>query len=161
MNGMPDKRAASRGLGGVWWIVIAVVAIGALLVFMPRRPSPTGTAPQGQVQQSPSAAALPPEVTVEQAAEMRDKGSFMLDVRQPDEWAAGHMPGSKLIPLDELESRLAEVPRDQEIVVVCHSGNRSKQGRDILVQAGYTQVASLSGGLSAWEAAGRPTVPGP
>jgi rhodanese-related sulfurtransferase len=54
-----------------------------------------------------------------------------------------------------------ELPRDQEIVVVCRSGNRSQQGRDILLQAGFTQVTSMAGGLSQWRSAGYSTVTGP
>jgi len=62
-----------------------------------------------------------------------------------------------LIPLDELEDRLDEVPRDQDIVVICRSGNRSQVGRDILQTAGFPRVTSVNGGLTAWKAAGYPT----
>jgi rhodanese-related sulfurtransferase len=58
--------------------------------------------------------------------------------------------------LDELPSRVDEVPKDQEIVVVCRSGNRSQSGRDILQNAGFENVTSMSGGLNAWGAAGYP-----
>ena len=85
----------------------------------------------------------------------------MLDVRQPEEWVDFHMPGSTLIPLDQLEARLDEVPHDQEVVVVCRSGNRSQAGRDILVNAGYNPVTSMAGGLKGWRAAGYETVSGP
>jgi rhodanese-related sulfurtransferase len=84
----------------------------------------------------------------------------MLDVRQPDEWAAGHIPGATLIPLGELSSRLAEVPEDRQVVVVCRSGNRSAQGRDILLGAGYPSATSMAGGMNAWTAAGYETVTG-
>ena len=66
-----------------------------------------------------------------------------------------------LIPLDQLASRVNEVPRDQEIVVVCRSGNRSQQGRDILLQAGFEQVTSMQGGLNEWRATGYPVASGP
>ena len=66
-----------------------------------------------------------------------------------------------LIPLDQLSDRLAEVPTDQTIVVVCRSGNRSQQGRDILKQAGYEQVTSMTGGLKTWQAKGYPVTTGP
>jgi rhodanese-related sulfurtransferase len=71
------------------------------------------------------------------------------------------VPGSTLVPLGELESRLVEVPRDQEVVVVCRSGNRSAEARDILLEAGYERVTSMAGGLLQWRAAGYPTVRGP
>ncbi|HSD85001.1 MAG TPA: rhodanese-like domain-containing protein, partial [Anaerolineae bacterium] len=91
----------------------------------------------------------------------RDDGAFILDVRTPDEWNTVHIPGATLIPLDQLGSRLNEVPQDKEVVVVCHSGNRSKQGRDILKNAGFSQVTSMAGGMNQWQAAGLPTVTGP
>lgn len=110
---------------------------------------------------APAAAALPAEISVAEAAAKRDAGAFILDVRQPDEWNEAHIPGATLIPLDKLEERVNEVPKDKEVVVVCRSGNRSKQGRDILKNAGFTQVTSMSGGLTQWKAAGQPTVTGP
>jgi rhodanese-related sulfurtransferase len=91
----------------------------------------------------------------------RSAGAFVLDVRQPDEWNEYHVPGSTLIPLDQLETRLNEVPQDKEIVVVCRSGNRSQPGRDVLKNAGFKQVTSMAGGLKEWKAAGLPTVAGP
>jgi rhodanese-related sulfurtransferase len=107
------------------------------------------------------AAALPAEISVADAAAKRDAGAFILDVRQPDEWNAVHIPGATLIPLDQLAARVNEVPKDQEVVVVCRSGNRSKQGRDILKNAGFTQVTSMAGGMNQWSAAGLPTATGP
>jgi rhodanese-related sulfurtransferase len=103
----------------------------------------------------------PLEISLEEAVAKHESGVFILDVRQPDEWNEYHVPGSTLIPLGELASRVNELPRDQEIVVVCRSGNRSAQGRDILIDAGFTQVTSLAGGLSQWQAAGYPVVSGP
>jgi rhodanese-related sulfurtransferase len=105
--------------------------------------------------------AYPLEISVEEAVAKRDAGAFLLDVRQPEEWNELHVPDSTLIPLSELASREDELPKDQEIVVVCRSGNRSAQGRDILLEAGFAQVTSLAGGLTQWKAAGYPTVSGP
>lgn len=106
-------------------------------------------------------AALPKEISVDEAQTLRQDGAFILDVRQPEEWVDYHIPGSTLIPLGELESRLSEVPEDQEIVVVCRSGNRSQAGRDILTSAGFSQVTSMSGGVSTWRSSGYETVTGP
>jgi rhodanese-related sulfurtransferase len=97
------------------------------------------------------------EISAAEAAALRDDGAFILDVREPEEWAEYHIPGSTLIPLGELQSRANELPRDREIVVVCRSGNRSAEGRDILLDAGFTQVTSLAGGLRDWQAQGYPT----
>lgn len=104
---------------------------------------------------------LPREISVSEAASMRDAGAFILDVREPDEWNDSHIPGATLIPLGELAARANEVPQDQEIVVVCRSGNRSAQGRDILLSAGFENVTSMAGGINQWKSAGLETVSGP
>jgi rhodanese-related sulfurtransferase len=96
------------------------------------------------------------EIGLEEAYQKYQAGAFVLDVRTPEEWEEFHAPNTTLIPLNELESRLDEVPRDREIVVVCRSGNRSQAGRDILRQAGFDSVTSLAGGLNAWRDAGYP-----
>jgi rhodanese-related sulfurtransferase len=110
---------------------------------------------------SAAQAPLPAEVSVDEAAALREGGAFMLDVRQPEEWIEYHIPGSTLIPLDQLEARLNEIPQDQEVVVVCRSGNRSQVGRDILLKGGYEQVTSMAGGLNGWRATGYEVVSGP
>ena len=104
---------------------------------------------------------LAPQVTVMEAAALRDGGALVLDVREPSEWAAGHIPGATLIPLGELASRLTELPSDRTIVTVCRSGNRSAQGRDILLAAGFTTVTSMAGGMNDWVTAGLEVVTGP
>lgn len=100
------------------------------------------------------------EISVEEAYTKSQAGAFLLDVREPNEWKQYHVPGSTLISLGDLKSRLSEVPRDQEIVVVCRSGNRSKTGRNILQEAGFSDVVSMAGGLKEWRTAGYPTVSG-
>jgi len=121
----------------------------------------TSAAPGAATSAAPGAGvALPDEIDVAAAARERDAGAFILDVREPDEWAAGHIPGATLIPLGRLAARAGEVPTDRDVVVVCRSGNRSAQGRDILRAAGLTQVTSMAGGMKAWTAAGNPTVTG-
>lgn len=78
----------------------------------------------------------------------------VVDVREPVEFAGGHLACARLIPLAELERRLGELPCDQPIVVVCKSGKRSAQGASLLQAKGLKQVSTLEGGLTAWEAAG-------
>lgn len=90
----------------------------------------------------------------------RDAGVFILDVREHSEWDEYHVPGSSLIPLKQLPQRLAELPKDKPIVVVCRSGNRSQEGRDILKQGGFENVTSMAGGLLQWRQKGYPTVTG-
>ncbi|NOY99560.1 MAG: rhodanese-like domain-containing protein [Chloroflexi bacterium] len=109
----------------------------------------------------PTAATLPTEINVDQAYQRYNEGTFLLDVRTIEEWNEYHIPNTTLIPLDELPDRLDEVPRDQMIVVVCRSGNRSQIGRDILLQAGFEQVASMAGGVKTWRASGYPIETGP
>ena len=98
-------------------------------------------------------------VSVNEAFDLAQNGAFVLDVRTLEEWNEFHAPGTTLIPLDQLASRLNEVPRDRQIVVVCRSGNRSQQGRDILLNAGFEQVTSMTGGLNEWRASGFPIEP--
>jgi rhodanese-related sulfurtransferase len=98
---------------------------------------------------------LPDEVDVETVAAIRQNpGVYLLDVREPDEYAAGHIPGITLIPMGEVASRLAELPRDKEIIVTCRTGNRSGQIADLLREQGFTNVHNMTGGIVAWEEAG-------
>lgn len=83
---------------------------------------------------------------------------IFIDVRTPEEYAGGHIRGAKLIPLQELEQRLAEVPKDRQVYLYCHSGRRSADASKILVKAGYTNIENVSGGITAWREAGYPTV---
>jgi rhodanese-related sulfurtransferase len=114
---------------------------------------------QSANQKNNQTTSLPAEISVSQAYTKYQNGAFFLDVRTQEEWNQFHAPNSTLIPLDQLPSRLNEIPKDKEIVVVCRSGNRSAQGRDILVNAGFTQVTSMQGGLTDWQAAGFPITP--
>jgi rhodanese-related sulfurtransferase len=98
-----------------------------------------------------------PEVTVEVARTRADGGDVVLDVREPDEWHAGHVDGSLWIPMGEVAARQAELPDDRALVVICRSGARSGKVVGALVQAGYDAV-NVTGGLKAWAAAGYPLV---
>ena len=100
-------------------------------------------------------ASLSAEVNAEAGYKMVQEGAFMLDVRTQEEWDEYHSPNATLIPLDQLQARLSEVPKDKEILVVCRSGNRSQQGRDILLAAGYN-ATSMAGGMKDWYAKGYP-----
>ena len=91
------------------------------------------------------------------AAQVED-GAYLLDVREPDEWAAGHAPGAHHLPMMEIPARLAEVPADAEVVVVCRSGGRSGQVTSYLMGNGWDNVRNLDGGMQSWAAAGRELV---
>lgn len=102
---------------------------------------------------------LPSTISVSDAYNLYQNGAFVLDVRTQEEWNEYHVPNTTLIPLDQLPSRLDEVPSDRQIIVVCRSGNRSQQGRDILLKAGFEQVTSMAGGLTEWRNSGYPIEP--
>ena len=102
---------------------------------------------------------LAPDVSVTDAYAMYQNGAFVLDVRNVDEWNEFRAPNTTLIPLGELTVRFNEVPRDREIVVVCRSVDCSQQGRDILLNAGFVSVTSMTVGLNEWRALGYPTEP--
>lgn len=82
------------------------------------------------------------------------EGGYLLDVREDDEWRAGHAPEAVHIPLGELGGRADEVPKDQKVYVVCRVGGRSAQAVMALNQAGWDSV-NVAGGMAAWERAGR------
>jgi rhodanese-related sulfurtransferase len=83
--------------------------------------------------------------------------SFVLDVRENDEWAAGHAEGALHIPMGEVVGRIGEIPEGSRIHVVCRVGGRSAQVTQYLVGQGLDAV-NVSGGMLDWEAAGRPVV---
>jgi rhodanese-related sulfurtransferase len=80
---------------------------------------------------------------------------FLLDVRELDEWDAGHAPSAVHVPMGEVVARIAEIPRDADVVVVCRSGHRSAAVTAYLSQGGW-RARNLDGGMIAWQAAGRP-----
>ena len=75
---------------------------------------------------------------------------LVLDVREPWELEAARLPGTVDIPMNEVPKRLAELPRDRDIVVMCHGGVRSMKVAFFLAQNGFTRVANLTGGIHAW-----------
>ena len=98
-----------------------------------------------------------PTVTVQyvSAGEMND--GVLLDVREPDEWAAGHAPEAVWIPLGDLETRRFELPMNKRIVAICRSGARSQQATDALIAWGF-EAANFEGGMRAWAEANFPVV---
>ena len=100
-----------------------------------------------------------PEVEVEEAARLVDGGAYLLDVREPAEWDAGHSPSAAWIPLGELGARLDEVPTDRTVAVICRSGGRSAVATDALRQSGIDAV-NVAGGMRAWAVEGLPVVAG-
>jgi len=101
-------------------------------------------------------------VDVNQGAALQSRGALLLDVREPDEYAQGHAPGSTLIPLGQLEQRLNGIAgyKDKPVAVICHSGRRSAQAAKLLDKAGFSAVSNVEGGMLAWQKAGLPVVTG-
>ena len=84
-------------------------------------------------------------------------GAYLIDVREADEWACGHAPDAVHLPLSELAARVAEVPGEQPVYVICKVGGRSEQAVNYLNQLGRSTV-NVSGGMLAWQAAGKAMV---
>jgi len=97
------------------------------------------------------------EVSAAEAVDLVRDGAILLDVREQDEWDAGHAPQATHLAMSELNARVDELPRDVQLVCVCHAGGRSSRVADALNQAGW-QAINLTGGMRAWQAAGLPVV---
>jgi len=82
---------------------------------------------------------------------------FLLDVREDDEWAAGHAPEAVHIPVGTLNERAVEIPQDRDVYVICRSGARSAYAAQALVGAGW-QAVNVADGMTGWAVAGRPMV---
>jgi len=137
MSKQVKKTIKKKNNNNIWLILGGLVIIAlAVIIGFSQNTAETNT--------------LPLEVSVEEAYQMRENGAFVLDVRELNEWEDGHIPGATLIPLGQLESRMEEVPEDQEVVIVCRSGNRSAQAREILKNAGFTNITSMAGGMNQW-----------
>ncbi len=78
------------------------------------------------------------------------RAPFVLDVRTPEEYASGRVPGAYNVPLDQLERRRDEIPSDVEVVVYCERGPRAARAEAALREAGYSQLRRLEGDMSGW-----------
>jgi rhodanese-related sulfurtransferase len=115
---------------------------------------PVATEPWGPVRRSYAGL---PEIAAEWVVDHRGEIT-LLDVRSAEEFTGpdGHVPGSRLLPLPELEAHLAEIPTERPVVVVCHAGSRSALATQQLLKAGHQRVANLRGGLRLWAESGYP-----
>jgi glyoxylase-like metal-dependent hydrolase (beta-lactamase superfamily II)/rhodanese-related sulfurtransferase len=96
-----------------------------------------------------------PDVTIDDI-EARPDRSLLIDVREPEEFCLGHVPGAINLPQSEIASRLDELPRDEAIYVICQSGYRSCRAAQFLAQIGFENMVNVEGGTSAWRDAGKP-----
>ncbi len=117
--------------------------------------TPTPLTPEVVHQPTATVAVLPKNLSPATVNQLRgNEAIVIIDVRQPEEYAEGHIPGAVLIPLGELANRLSEVPTDKPVILVCRSGNRSVQALQLLQEAGFTNGHNMVGGMKAWVAAG-------
>lgn len=100
------------------------------------------------------------EVTIEQLKQAQNSGATVVDVREPDEYAGGHVPGAQSLPLGDLSARMGELPQGETLYLVCQGGGRSMKAADLLASQGY-DVRSVAGGTSAWTEAGEQVASGP
>jgi phage shock protein E len=117
---------------------------------------------------APAAAVAAEEAPLISAADLAKRVEatgkpMLLDVRTPEEFAQGHLPGAVNIPLDDLAKRVGEVKSaaPQEVVVYCQRGGRARKGEEVLAKAGVPGILHLDGGMSAWVEAGQPVTKPP
>lgn len=138
---------------------VAVLGLGMSFVMMSQGQSAalSPAAPAHGV--SASAQVAPARVQLigpqEYLAQFSEQPHLLLDVRTPQEFASGHIPGAVNISLQTLESRLSELPTDRPIVLYCRSGNRSATASQLLLRRGFSQLYDL-GGIITWQAQGLP-----
>lgn len=96
-----------------------------------------------------------PGIQVDEAMLEASSGAILVDVREQDEWDAGHAPTATFVPLSSLQDRVAELPRNERLLIVCHSGMRSLRATSFLRDRGLDAV-NVEGGMAAWIAAGGP-----
>lgn len=100
-----------------------------------------------------------PEIDVDQLARLVGDGAVVVDVRNPDEYVEGHVPGATLIPLGEVPDRTAEIPTDRPVFVVCAVGGRSLKASQYLIGLGV-DATNVAGGTKGWIDAGHPVTTG-
>jgi rhodanese-related sulfurtransferase len=108
------------------------------------------------------AGATPASITVQDAAQKMKAADkpLLVDVREPSEWDEVHIDGARLAPLGKVDSELADVDHNREILLVCRSGRRSAKAQQLLATKGFTKLTNVEGGMLAWEKAGLPVVRG-
>ena len=96
------------------------------------------------------------EIDVEALAKLHADGATVIDVRNPDEYESGHVPGARLIPLPEVAERVDEVPEGEPVYVICAMGGRSHKAAEFFRANGIDAV-NVAGGTKAWIEADQPT----
>jgi rhodanese-related sulfurtransferase len=122
------------------------------LAFISHAAFAAGTKSVASVQASAKSLVSSPVISTDELKEALAKKLpwMIIDVRTPEEHAAGHIPGSVNIPLDTLEKRYAEIPKDKVVILTCRSGRRSGLAQETLAKFGYTNTRNHTGGISGW-----------
>ncbi len=99
-----------------------------------------------------------PSISAAELHARRESGAapVVIDVRTPEEYASGHIPGAVNVPFDQVAQRIAEIDAPHGVALYCMVGPRARKGESALLAAGYEKVFHLEGGLAAWQAAGLP-----
>jgi len=151
-----DVAIPRQGIRRKFGLGIALLGAFALVAGVPA--SAAEPTPAAVPAAKPAAATVTP-MTQEQLLEHQAKHPqhlFLLDVRSPEEFKAGHVPGAVNVPYDQIASRLADVPKDKDVVLYCRSGRRAGIAAEVLQANGYTRLSHLEGDMNAWVEKGRP-----
>jgi rhodanese-related sulfurtransferase len=132
--------------------------VGIVLVVIILGIGGTGILPRisGNTQATSTTVVNNQRVSVDAAYQLYQEEVLTVDVRTPEEWEEGHIPGATLIPLNELVERAGELPKGDPILLYCRSGNRSLQALNLLAAQGFQNLSSMDGGINDWAAAGYP-----
>lgn len=134
--------------------VLAALSTAALLLFAG---CSNATAEQSAKTESSSSASAADQgvqqISVTEAAQRMDKGVRIVDVREPGEYSAGHIPGVELVPLATVAKAAAGWDKDQPLMLICRSGNRSNIAAHKLEDLGFKDLANVQGGMNAWRGA--------
>ncbi len=172
------KALSSPPQHGSARLLLATFAGAVVLVVMStmaQATEPAATAPSSAVPAVAAKAVVPTVPATAQPAVMKPMSQeellehqskhagqlYVLDVRSPEEFREGHVPGAINVPYDQIAARIAEVPKDKDVVLYCRSGRRAGIAADVLAANGYTRLSHLEGDMQAWIAQGRPVVEGP
>jgi len=127
--------------------LVVTIAVSALIIYYTQIHLPSTTISFG-------------DVTVEEAKSLVESNVSLIivDVRTREEYDSGHIEGAILIPVSELEGRIIELSKEEELLIYCRTGNRSSNSVNILKANGYTKIFHMNDGIIAWIQAGYPTV---
>lgn len=138
------ERTMMKLLAGVFGTLFLATLIGSTGAC-----SKGAAAARPVIEAGPESAPMSPGEVDEALHE--GKKLVLIDVREPEEFADGRVAVARNIPLRDLRARLADIPRDADVVLVCRTGARSQMAWELLLELGYTKVHNMDGGMLAWQ----------